>query len=150
MKLCSFVLSEFILVRSQGFYFPFVELNNLFKSRAFMWFGNILKFSVHLNFFKLHVNSFTVASVKVHFICAVKRRLSRILMKFLLLHFFQSSGNSCSILETAKHQDIGLPRAFSFCYQQEIESTKQTLGSRNKALPEQVWIKVGGKQQRRR
>eukprot|EP00071_Canis_lupus_P031122 XP_022264679.1 transcription factor-like 5 protein isoform X4 [Canis lupus familiaris] len=26
---------------------------------------------------------------------------------------------------------------------QEIESTKQTLGSRNKALPEQVWIKVG-------
>ncbi|XP_059561068.1 transcription factor-like 5 protein isoform X4 [Myotis daubentonii] len=55
----------------------------------------------------------------------------------------QSSNNSCSILEAAKHQDIGLPRAFSFCYQQEIESTKQTLGSRNKALPEQVWIKVG-------
>ncbi|XP_075384456.1 transcription factor-like 5 protein isoform X2 [Tenrec ecaudatus] len=55
----------------------------------------------------------------------------------------QSSGNSCSVLEAAKHQDIGLPRAFSFCYQQEIESTKQTLGSRNKALPEQVWIKVG-------
>ncbi|XP_068928667.1 transcription factor-like 5 protein isoform X3 [Petaurus breviceps papuanus] len=27
--------------------------------------------------------------------------------------------------------------------QQEIESTKQTLGSRNKPLPEQVWIKVG-------
>nr|KAF6331164.1 transcription factor like 5 [Myotis myotis] len=39
----------------------------------------------------------------------------------------QSSNNSCSILEAAKHQDIGLPRAFSFCYQQEIESTKQTL-----------------------
>ncbi|XP_006769601.1 PREDICTED: transcription factor-like 5 protein isoform X1 [Myotis davidii] len=55
----------------------------------------------------------------------------------------QSSNNSCSVLEAAKHQDIGLPRAFSFCYQQEIESTKQTLGSRNKALPEQVWIKVG-------
>ncbi|KAG8513297.1 Transcription factor-like 5 protein, partial [Galemys pyrenaicus] len=55
----------------------------------------------------------------------------------------QSSGNSCSILEAAKHQDVGLPRAFSFCYQQEIESTKQTLGGRNKALPEQVWIKVG-------
>uniref|UniRef100_H2R0Z6 Transcription factor like 5 n=1 Tax=Pan troglodytes TaxID=9598 RepID=H2R0Z6_PANTR len=54
-----------------------------------------------------------------------------------------SSSNSCSILEAAKHQDIGLPRAFSFCYQQEIESTKQTLGSRNKVLPEQVWIKVG-------
>nr|XP_031543817.1 transcription factor-like 5 protein [Vicugna pacos] len=55
----------------------------------------------------------------------------------------QSSGNSCSVLEAAKHQDAGLPRAFSFCYQQEIESTKQTLGGRNKALPEQVWIKVG-------
>ncbi|XP_063104127.1 transcription factor-like 5 protein isoform X5 [Cavia porcellus] len=55
----------------------------------------------------------------------------------------QSSSNSCSVLEAAKHQDIGLPRAFSFCYQQEIESTKQTLGSRNKTLPEQVWIKVG-------
>ncbi|XP_008067769.2 transcription factor-like 5 protein [Carlito syrichta] len=54
----------------------------------------------------------------------------------------QSSSNSCPILEAAKHQDIGLPRTFSFCYQQEIESTKQTLG-RNKALPEQVWIKVG-------
>ncbi|KAM5246537.1 transcription factor-like 5 protein isoform 2-T2 [Ctenodactylus gundi] len=55
----------------------------------------------------------------------------------------QSSSSSCSVLEAAKHQDIGLPRTFSFCYQQEIESTKQTLGSRNKALPEQVWIKVG-------
>ncbi|XP_007952898.1 transcription factor-like 5 protein [Orycteropus afer afer] len=55
----------------------------------------------------------------------------------------QSSGNSCSALEAPKHQDIGLPRAFSFCYQQEIESTKQTLGGRNKPLPEQVWIKVG-------
>lgn len=62
--------------------------------------------------------------------------------------FFQSSSNPCSILEAAKHQDIGLPRAFSFCYQQEVESTKQTLGGRNKALPEQVWIKVGGKPQR--
>nr|XP_045012078.1 transcription factor-like 5 protein isoform X3 [Jaculus jaculus] len=55
----------------------------------------------------------------------------------------QSSSNSCSILEAAKHQDIALPRAFSFCYQQEIESTKQTVGGRNKTLPEQVWIKVG-------
>ncbi|XP_077612968.1 transcription factor-like 5 protein [Crocuta crocuta] len=55
----------------------------------------------------------------------------------------QSSSNPCSILEAAKHQDIGLPRAFSFCYQQEIESTKQALGNRNKAFPEQVWIKVG-------
>lgn len=55
-----------------------------------------------------------------------------------------SSSNSCSVLEAVKHQDIGLPRAFSFCSQQEVESTKQTLGSRNKALPKQVWIKVGG------
>lgn len=69
----------------------------------------------------------------------------RVLIKFLLLNIFQSSSNSSSILEAAKRQDIGLPRAFSFCYQQEIESTKQTGGSRNKALPEQVWIKVGGR-----
>ncbi|XP_069506872.1 transcription factor-like 5 protein [Ambystoma mexicanum] len=55
---------------------------------------------------------------------------------------FQISGNSCPVLEAAKHPDITLPRAFSFCYQQEIESTKQTLGGRNKTLPEQVWIKV--------
>uniref|UniRef100_A0A452I3H4 BHLH domain-containing protein n=1 Tax=Gopherus agassizii TaxID=38772 RepID=A0A452I3H4_9SAUR len=55
----------------------------------------------------------------------------------------QNSGTSCTILEAAKHQDVGLPRTFSFCYHQEIESTKQTVGTRNKALPEQVWIKVG-------
>uniref|UniRef100_A0A8B9NU55 Transcription factor like 5 n=1 Tax=Apteryx owenii TaxID=8824 RepID=A0A8B9NU55_APTOW len=55
----------------------------------------------------------------------------------------QTSGTSCTILEAAKHQDLGLPRTFSFCYHQEIESTKQTVGARNKALPEQVWIKVG-------
>ncbi|KAJ6665747.1 hypothetical protein lerEdw1_002117 [Lerista edwardsae] len=54
----------------------------------------------------------------------------------------QSSGTS--VLETAKHQDLGLPRAFSICYQQEIEATKQTVGPRNKVLPEHVWIKVGG------
>ncbi|NXA47499.1 TCFL5 protein, partial [Nothocercus julius] len=53
----------------------------------------------------------------------------------------QNSGTSCTILEAAKHQDLGLPR--TFCYHQEIESTKQTVGARNKALPEQVWIKVG-------
>ncbi|XP_025948634.2 transcription factor-like 5 protein isoform X2 [Dromaius novaehollandiae] len=55
----------------------------------------------------------------------------------------QTSGTSCTILEAAKHQDLGLPRTFSFCYHQEIESTKQTVGARSKALPEQVWIKVG-------
>ncbi|XP_078507752.1 transcription factor-like 5 protein isoform X2 [Lissotriton helveticus] len=56
---------------------------------------------------------------------------------------FQISGNSCPVLEAAKHPDLALPRTFSFCYQQEIESTKQTLGGRNKTLPEHVWIKVG-------
>ncbi|XP_029469555.1 transcription factor-like 5 protein isoform X1 [Rhinatrema bivittatum] len=56
---------------------------------------------------------------------------------------FQSAGNPCPILEATKHQELALPRTFSFSYQQEIESTKQTLGSRNKTLPEQVWIKVG-------
>ncbi|NXI67454.1 TCFL5 protein, partial [Anseranas semipalmata] len=55
----------------------------------------------------------------------------------------QTSGTSCTILEAAKHQDLGIPRTFSFCYHQEIESTKQTVGAMNKALPEEVWIKVG-------
>ncbi|NXV78693.1 TCFL5 protein, partial [Atlantisia rogersi] len=49
----------------------------------------------------------------------------------------QSSGTSCTVMEAAKHQDLGIPKAFSFCYQ-EIESTKQTV-----SLPEEVWIKVG-------
>ncbi|NXE76943.1 TCFL5 protein, partial [Cochlearius cochlearius] len=54
----------------------------------------------------------------------------------------QTSGTTCTILEAAKHQDLGIPKTFSFCYQ-EIESTKQTVGAMNKALPEEVWIKVG-------
>ncbi|KAM9260324.1 LOW QUALITY PROTEIN: transcription factor-like 5 protein [Cariama cristata] len=54
----------------------------------------------------------------------------------------QTSGTSCAILEAAKHQDLGIPKTFSFCYQ-EIEPTKQTVGAMNKALPEEVWIKVG-------
>ncbi|NXA34230.1 TCFL5 protein, partial [Eudromia elegans] len=55
----------------------------------------------------------------------------------------QTSGTSCTILEAAKNQDPGLPRAFSVCYHQDVESTKQAAGARSKALPEQVWIKVG-------
>uniref|UniRef100_A0A8B9ECQ1 Transcription factor like 5 n=1 Tax=Anser cygnoides TaxID=8845 RepID=A0A8B9ECQ1_ANSCY len=55
----------------------------------------------------------------------------------------QTSGTSCTILEAAKHQDLGIPRTFSFCCHQEIESTKQTVGAMNKALPEEVWIKFG-------
>ncbi|NXS62069.1 TCFL5 protein, partial [Brachypteracias leptosomus] len=54
----------------------------------------------------------------------------------------QTSGTSCTILEAAKHQDFGTPTTLSFCYQ-EIESTKQTVATMNKALPEEVWIKVG-------
>lgn len=77
-------------------------------------------------------------------VCRGEEALS-LVMRLLSLCFLQSSSNSCSVLEATKHQDLNLPRAFSFCYQQEIESTKQTLGSRSKALPEQVWIKVGGK-----
>nr|XP_009487246.1 PREDICTED: LOW QUALITY PROTEIN: transcription factor-like 5 protein [Pelecanus crispus] len=53
----------------------------------------------------------------------------------------QTSGTSCTILEAAK-QDLGIPKTFSFCYQ-EVESTKQTVGAMSKALPEEVWIKVG-------
>ncbi|KAM6120610.1 LOW QUALITY PROTEIN: transcription factor-like 5 protein [Phoenicopterus ruber ruber] len=54
----------------------------------------------------------------------------------------QTSGTSCTILEAAKHQDLGISKTFSFCYQ-EMESTKQTVGAMNKTLPEEVWIKVG-------
>ncbi|NXL57677.1 TCFL5 protein, partial [Chordeiles acutipennis] len=54
----------------------------------------------------------------------------------------QTSGVSCTILEAAKRQDLGIQKTFSFCYQ-EMESTKQTVGAVNKALPEEVWIKVG-------
>ncbi|KFP89795.1 Transcription factor-like 5 protein, partial [Apaloderma vittatum] len=54
----------------------------------------------------------------------------------------QTSGTSCTILEAPRHQDLGIPKTLSFCYQ-EIESTKQTVGAVNKALPEEVWIKVG-------
>uniref|UniRef100_A0A8C8AXK3 Transcription factor like 5 n=1 Tax=Otus sunia TaxID=257818 RepID=A0A8C8AXK3_9STRI len=54
----------------------------------------------------------------------------------------QTSGMPCTILEAAKHQDLGIPKTLSFCYQ-EIESTKQTVGAMNKALPEEGWIKVG-------
>ncbi|NXY74272.1 TCFL5 protein, partial [Glareola pratincola] len=54
----------------------------------------------------------------------------------------QTSGSSCTILEAAKHQDLGIPKTFSFCYQ-EMESTKQAVGAMTKALPEEVWIKVG-------
>ncbi|NWQ98655.1 TCFL5 protein, partial [Burhinus bistriatus] len=54
----------------------------------------------------------------------------------------QTSGTSCTVLEPVKHQDVGIPKTFSFCYQ-EIESTKQTVGPMNKALPEEVWIQVG-------
>ncbi|XP_061217513.1 transcription factor-like 5 protein isoform X2 [Neopsephotus bourkii] len=54
----------------------------------------------------------------------------------------QTSSASCAILEAAKHQDLGISKAYSFCYQ-EIDSTKQTAGAMNKALPEEVWVKVG-------
>ncbi|NWX45237.1 TCFL5 protein, partial [Steatornis caripensis] len=54
----------------------------------------------------------------------------------------QTSGTSCTVLEAAKHQDLGIPKTFSFCYW-EMESAKQTVGAMNKAFPEEVWIKAG-------
>ncbi|KFW10513.1 Transcription factor-like 5 protein, partial [Eurypyga helias] len=54
----------------------------------------------------------------------------------------QTSGTSRTGLEAARHQDLGIPKAFSFCYQ-DMESSKQTVGAMNKALPEEVWIKIG-------
>ncbi|XP_070796229.1 transcription factor-like 5 protein [Pituophis catenifer annectens] len=56
----------------------------------------------------------------------------------------QAQSSGASVVETVKHQDLALPRAFSVCYQQEIETSKQTVGARNKAVPEHVWIKLGG------
>ncbi|XP_040463892.1 transcription factor-like 5 protein isoform X1 [Falco naumanni] len=53
----------------------------------------------------------------------------------------QTSGTSCVVLEAAKHEDLGIPKTFSFCCQ-EAESAKQTVDVVNKALPEEVWIKV--------
>ncbi|KAG8131626.1 hypothetical protein E2320_009535 [Naja naja] len=55
----------------------------------------------------------------------------------------QAQSSGASVVETVKHQDLALPRAFSVCYQQEIETSKQTVGARNKAVPEHVWIKLG-------
>ncbi|XP_065610581.1 transcription factor-like 5 protein [Cyrtonyx montezumae] len=55
----------------------------------------------------------------------------------------QASGAPCTVLESAKHQEMGIPRAFPFCYHQKLESTKRTGGAMNKALPEELWIKVG-------
>ncbi|KFQ24193.1 Transcription factor-like 5 protein, partial [Mesitornis unicolor] len=54
----------------------------------------------------------------------------------------QTSGAPCTILDAAKHQDLGLPKTLSFCYQ-EVESTKQEVGAMNKPLPEEVWLKGG-------
>ncbi|KAK9404897.1 transcription factor-like 5 protein [Crotalus adamanteus] len=56
----------------------------------------------------------------------------------------QAQSSGASVVEAVKHQDLALPRAFSVCYQQEIETSKQTVGARNKAVPEHVWIKLGG------
>ncbi|NXI40266.1 TCFL5 protein, partial [Galbula dea] len=55
----------------------------------------------------------------------------------------QPSGASCNVMEAAKHQDLGIPKTMSFCCQ-ETESTKQAVAAVNKALPEEVWVKLGG------
>uniref|UniRef100_A0A8D2IYQ2 Transcription factor like 5 n=1 Tax=Varanus komodoensis TaxID=61221 RepID=A0A8D2IYQ2_VARKO len=55
----------------------------------------------------------------------------------------QTQSSGASALEATKHQELGLPRSFSICYQQETEAAKQTLGSKNKSMPEHIWIKLG-------
>lgn len=122
-----------------------MERNNLLKSRYLCGLG-ILKRS-QCTYSSSHGRVIAATSLLSSAFCLCSKEESKLHVDKIpfLSHLFQSSSNSCSILDAAKHQDIGLPRAFSFCYQQEIESTKQTLGSRNRALPEQVWIKVGGK-----
>ncbi|XP_078092309.1 transcription factor-like 5 protein [Mustelus asterias] len=56
----------------------------------------------------------------------------------------QGTGNQAHVLESASPQELALPRAFSLCFQQELQSARQALSNcnRNKPLPEQVWIKV--------
>ncbi|XP_060692162.1 transcription factor-like 5 protein isoform X4 [Hemiscyllium ocellatum] len=51
-------------------------------------------------------------------------------------------------LESASPQELALPRTFSLCFQQELQSARQALSNcnRSKPLPEQVWIKVEGGQ----
>ncbi|XP_073537646.1 transcription factor-like 5 protein [Phyllobates terribilis] len=55
-------------------------------------------------------------------------------------------GASCPLLEAAKNQEISLSRDFSFCYQQDIESAKQTMASQHNLFPEEVLIKMEDKQ----
>ncbi|GCB67077.1 hypothetical protein scyTo_0012095 [Scyliorhinus torazame] len=59
----------------------------------------------------------------------------------------QGTGNQTHVLDSASPQELALPRAFSLCFQQELQSARQALSNcnRNKPLPEQVWIKVEGK-----
>ncbi|XP_069740542.1 transcription factor-like 5 protein isoform X3 [Narcine bancroftii] len=54
------------------------------------------------------------------------------------------TGNQVNMLESTGPQELALPRAFSLCFQQELQSARQALSNcnRNKSLPEQVWIKV--------
>ncbi|XP_069740554.1 transcription factor-like 5 protein isoform X14 [Narcine bancroftii] len=56
----------------------------------------------------------------------------------------QGTGNQVNMLESTGPQELALPRAFSLCFQQELQSARQALSNcnRNKSLPEQVWIKV--------
>ncbi|XP_072371425.1 transcription factor-like 5 protein isoform X2 [Scyliorhinus torazame] len=56
----------------------------------------------------------------------------------------QGTGNQTHVLDSASPQELALPRAFSLCFQQELQSARQALSNcnRNKPLPEQVWIKV--------
>ncbi|XP_072100552.1 transcription factor-like 5 protein isoform X2 [Mobula birostris] len=56
----------------------------------------------------------------------------------------QGTGNQANVLEAATPQELALPRAFSLCLQQELQSARQALSNcnRNKSLPDQVWIKV--------
>ncbi|KFO87234.1 Transcription factor-like 5 protein, partial [Buceros rhinoceros silvestris] len=54
----------------------------------------------------------------------------------------QTSGKPCTVLEAARHQDLGIPKTLAFCYQ-EVDSTKQTGAAMNTALPEELWIKMG-------
>ncbi|XP_061076743.1 transcription factor-like 5 protein isoform X2 [Conger conger] len=55
----------------------------------------------------------------------------------------QGIGSISHILESAKHQDLIIPRNFSFSYQQDAESEKTALRDENtQAIESEVWIKM--------
>ncbi|XP_064162744.1 transcription factor-like 5 protein isoform X1 [Anguilla rostrata] len=60
-------------------------------------------------------------------------------------------GSISHILESAKHQDLIMPRNFSFSYQQDAGLEKTAMCDENKqAIESEVWIKMEGREELRK